>query len=907
MTRLSSFVIVTSLVSALAAPASADTVRVDLTSITQLAFDVDTGLFEGPIGDFWTRVTIQGQVQDNSASALSFGLEFGVGYLAPFLINLTAPSTNNIDPEKWTFTAEVDRTQPVTVTIELFDADDFGNRTTMDVSPSASTTLSLTVDPATGQWSGDATSPDGCATGDASPRAQICWNLSYEAPPRDEDLVIRCLHTPVWPQPNEAITINAELFEVTAAGGLTATSGDTVEILIDSNAPVVSSSVSSATATAGPFAAAGSFVYGCRAQRGALRVFSGWRRVTVGLPGGDATLPVPILINGPNRNHLDFVLVPDVDDYTGANDAQFMADVADVIRNTWYNRSHFLERQRDYNFWLAPDTGDAVNPDGLMDTICDLNAPAGVDTRYLFADTLVLLHPSDVCRDLASGRMFSSEPTSFATVLHETGHRPFGLADEYDGDGGYFVADPFPNMFRSIGPCNDDAATVTGATSPCRIVTETRGMFTRSWFTSDPASGDLMVDRGRIRPLDERRINWLFDRCRSGSCDTGTSAGPSPAPTDDPATEPKPDFTQVDEDVIAMTVRMASDGSADVSAAQILRTSPATTLANPPQLRARLYNAAGTEISSFNLWDPRLAFAEDASGRHTTIVLPQASSALAFPLAANVRRLTIEDLELATTLLDVPVVDSDLALEDGALVGIPSYVLLNQSIEVQARVTAVSYGPVGDVDATFTWAATAAPGLVATVPAPTVQLQLPLGQERITNTAVQLSCAQPGARAVSLTTAIDGTAATHVDAAPNNNSAQVSGVVNCWNNASINLRPGLAIDVIPRWRALDVAVISRVASSVSDLRAAWIDPASLRFGSRAEVTAGAGARASFVRAQRTVAADGSFDREADVIGRFLPWQASLAAGFNEACVAGEYVTPSGTRASFLGCDFALWL
>jgi hypothetical protein len=355
MTRFSSFVILTMLVTTLATPVSADTVRVDLTSITQMAFDVDTGLFEGPIGDYWTRVTIQGQALNNSASALSFGFEFGVGYFAPFLIDLTTVGSNNVDPEKWTFTAEVDRTQPVTVTIELFDADDFGGTTTMDVSPSASTTLSLTVDPATGQWSGDATSPDGCATGDGSQRARICWNLAYEAPPRDEELLIRCLHTPVWPQPNEAIEIRADVLEETATGALVPASGDTVEILVDSNAPVVSTNVSTATASAGPFAAAGSFVYGCRAQRGTRRVFSGWRRVTVGLPAGDATLPVPILINGPNRNHIDFVLVPDVDDYTGANDAQFMADVAASIRNTWYSRSLFLERQRDYNIWLAPD------------------------------------------------------------------------------------------------------------------------------------------------------------------------------------------------------------------------------------------------------------------------------------------------------------------------------------------------------------------------------------------------------------------------------------------------------------------------------------------------------------------------------------------------------------------------
>ena len=48
------------------------------------------------------------------------------------------------------------------------------------------------------------------------------------------------------------------------------------------------------------------------------------------------------------------------------------------------------------------------------------------------------MHKDDF-RDCAPGgqRLFSSEPTSIGTVLHETGHRPFGLADEYCCDGGY--------------------------------------------------------------------------------------------------------------------------------------------------------------------------------------------------------------------------------------------------------------------------------------------------------------------------------------------------------------------------------------------------------------------------------------------------------------------------------------
>jgi hypothetical protein len=40
-----------------------------------------------------------------------------------------------------------------------------------------------------------------------------------------------------------------------------------------------------------------------------------------------------------------------------------------------------------------------------------------------------------------------------------------------------------------------------------------------SWFTSDPAGGDTMVDNGVLRALDRRRWVDLIDRCVSkGGC-----------------------------------------------------------------------------------------------------------------------------------------------------------------------------------------------------------------------------------------------------------------------------------------------------------------------------------------------------------------------------------------------------
>ena len=115
-------------------------------------------------------------------------------------------------------------------------------------------------------------------------------------------------------------------------------------------------------------------------------------------------------------------------------------------------------------------------------------------------------------------KLFSSEPTSLLTVLHETGHQPFGLMDEYCCDGGYWESPTRPNMYTSLANCEADAPNVGSPASDCRQLT--RGGITIDWWTSDPTSDDLMEDSGNHTPqaLDLRRINWMFSRCDLRLC-----------------------------------------------------------------------------------------------------------------------------------------------------------------------------------------------------------------------------------------------------------------------------------------------------------------------------------------------------------------------------------------------------
>jgi hypothetical protein len=64
--------------------------------------------------------------------------------------------------------------------------------------------------------------------------------------------------------------------------------------------------------------------------------------------------------------------------------------------------------------------------------------------------------------------VFCSEPTSYRTFVHESGHALFGLRDEYCCDSRYFQNDPNPNIWSSEDACRDDAADEGWDPDDCR-------------------------------------------------------------------------------------------------------------------------------------------------------------------------------------------------------------------------------------------------------------------------------------------------------------------------------------------------------------------------------------------------------------------------------------------------------
>jgi hypothetical protein len=331
------------------------------------------------------------------------------------------------------------------------------------------------------------------------------------------ELNVRCTHSPVWPQPGETVTVTAEALDGALDPVLLA---DEIEIWVgDTTAPAVSGpSPLGIRAHATAPLSAGFLEYGCRVGDGGTSAFTGWRKFTIGddEPAITVLAAVPVLFSNAQSRAIDIVFIADEASYSGSDDPAFQQDVESVIRSAYYAKPLFLSNQSRLNFWIAQATGRAFRDD---DDKCVLESPSGWNTKTVFADVGAILHV-DPFRDCAKSnlRLFSSEPTSPLTVLHETGHAPFGLADEYAPDGGYFQTAERPNVYTSLFACLVDATTIGRTPDDCREWK--RASDSKSFWTSDPSGNDLMESSGDRDPqlLDTRRIEWMFEQCAQGNC-----------------------------------------------------------------------------------------------------------------------------------------------------------------------------------------------------------------------------------------------------------------------------------------------------------------------------------------------------------------------------------------------------
>lgn len=215
---------------------------------------------------------------------------------------------------------------------------------------------------------------------------------------------------------------------------------------------------------------------------------------------------IPIYATGAPSEKIDLVFIPDPD--YGGNNNQFMQDVTSLIANAYLSTQLYALGIRPWrgfwNLYITYQTGDARGyPNG-----CN-TAPSNWTTLRTIVNSGGIVHTQNLrdCSGVGDGSIFSTEPGSFNTAIHETQHSVFSSADEYCCDGGYFELGPEANVFGSQANCQANASAHGWPITDCTQIGTT------GWWRSDGV-GDLMAGGNSLGRSDWRRVFWMyFDQC----------------------------------------------------------------------------------------------------------------------------------------------------------------------------------------------------------------------------------------------------------------------------------------------------------------------------------------------------------------------------------------------------------
>ena len=325
-------------------------------------------------------------------------------------------------------------------------------------------------------------------------------------PPSSPGLLVRCLQNPLVPMPGKPVTIEMETLDGT--GGLKRVTEQVIEVNNTRVQRSTAAAQSSYTFTSGD----PQFFLRCWAKNtiGAnpdAEVADTWRRqVRV---GAIPERSIPIAVTNPTSRAVDIVVLADRDFIstgaaTLADEPALQAALRKTLWDGFFSTPYFLSNQNRFNFWLARSAGDI---DGTMATCDNIAAPEDWD-QYAFADSGWIFHADGHrdCADMAS-RLYGGWSGAPQAPVHETGHTPFGLADEYCCDGAYFQTPSLPNVYTDLQACTADLLISGAQPGDCRPIG------TGTWYTSDPIPDVMDRELRTFNRLDRRRANWLLDRC----------------------------------------------------------------------------------------------------------------------------------------------------------------------------------------------------------------------------------------------------------------------------------------------------------------------------------------------------------------------------------------------------------
>jgi hypothetical protein len=251
---------------------------------------------------------------------------------------------------------------------------------------------------------------------------------------------------------------------------------------------------------------------------------------------------------------------------------------------------------------------------------------------------------------------------------------------------------------------------------------------------------------------------------------------------------------------------------------------------------------------------------------------------------------------------------ADLAIVSYEAQSPPSALPIGQTATVTLNEVITNHGPFAPMDARLDGTASAQSGAsVAPTSTSSVESEVGLNEQRTSEEEYTLSCDAPGPHTFTFESVISPASEGDTDPNGANDTAEESFTVECVVPVTINIKPGNAANQLnlKSGGSVPVAVLSTLPGEYGNpmaFNATTIDAASLRFGSQAAVTAGAGApeehgqihpEDSFEMDERTR------DGDLDAILHFAGRRSGLTGTETKACVAGTY-GPADTP--FIGCD-----
>jgi hypothetical protein len=422
-----------------------------------------------------------------------------------------------VQPSNAIYSMPVDISKPsIPIEIQLWEADfpwSFDDH--CDINPltgNGVNDLYISLNPRTCDLTGDVNGSCGkifTETGTGDEAATVEFHIAVDNS-QAPGLYVACLHDPLWPEVNQPIQIHAEARD----DNNNTIPVDSMEIYVNGSPTPAATTSSQDSVDYTVSTALNSLSYMCRAVLDGQQTDTGWRFVRVGDVISSVN-EVPILYTRNPSASLDVEYVADKNTltYTGARNAQFLSDIHSAIWNGWYGNIEFLKWQGYMNFWLATSMG-------IVRSDCKFEFAGAAD----FRDVGIILQNSvagDGCTHRAN-KLAQFNPNNIKAEMHEAGHSPFGLSDEYPGPHpqnqhtDYFQPPSHPNIYKTEKECQGDAPNLHRLPADCRGFTGNTN--SETWYTSEPNFNDLMHDDGDPQAADIRRIEDFFKRCEGSGC-----------------------------------------------------------------------------------------------------------------------------------------------------------------------------------------------------------------------------------------------------------------------------------------------------------------------------------------------------------------------------------------------------